>query len=106
MFGQSLRSAHVSVSECFPPGHEGLPPGGVGLVLAWVDRNGVPDGATENAQGWGKGGVPVRGVSVLQHGTLKLVGVQRTLGFSVIFYEALDRFDPNFRTAVGMWECY
>ena len=96
VFRQPLSSAHVSVPQCFLPGHEGLPLGGVGLVLAWLNRDEVPDGATENAHGWGKVGVLVRGVSVLQHGTLKLVGVQRTLGSSVICYEALDHFDPNF----------
>ena len=34
VFGQPLSSAHMSVPQCFLPGHEGLPPGGVGLVLA------------------------------------------------------------------------
>ena len=67
-------------SSVLPQGHEGLPPGSVGLVLAWVNRDEVPDGATENAHGWGNVGVPVRGVSVLQHGTLKLVGVPANLG--------------------------
>ena len=67
MFGQPLSSAHMSVPQCFLPGHEGLPPGGVGLVLAWVNQDEVLDGATENAHGWGKVGVPVKGVSVLQH---------------------------------------
>ena len=71
-----------------------------------MNRDEVPDEATENAHGLGKVGIPVRGVSVLQHGTLQLVGVQRTLGSNVICYEALHRFDSNFRAAVGMWECY
>ena len=106
VFGQPLSSAHMSIPQCFLPGHEGLPPDGVGLVLAWVNLDEVADGAIENAHGWEKVGVLIRGVSVLQHGTLKLVGVQRTLGSSVICYEALDRFDSNFRAAVGMWECY
>ena len=76
VFGQAFGCTHMSISERFLTGHECLPPSGVGLVPPWVDGDEVSNGASKNAHGGGEAGVPVRGISILEHCSLKFIGVQ------------------------------
>ena len=74
----------------------------MGLVLARVIGDEVPDGPAEYARGRGETCVTIRRVAVLEHCTLKPVSVQGAIGVRVACDETLHRFDPHLGTSVAM----
>lgn len=56
----------------------------MGKELSWVDWDKVPDWPTKEDLGGGQLGIPVRGVSVLQYCTLKLVSIKSSVGSRVV----------------------
>lgn len=83
MLCQAFGEPQVAVPECHLSGAECVLPCGMGLVSAWVYGDKIPYLASENAHCWRQPSVPVRGVPVLEHGTLERLRLQLPISSQV-----------------------
>ena len=91
---------HMAVAKSFFSGGERLLPCGMWPVIAGIDRNEIPDRATEQDGGGRHLGFRVGCVSILQHGLPELVRVDGATGPRVAHDHPLHCFDSDLGSAV------
>ena len=73
---KALRGFHMTVSKSILTGLKSVPPGGVRHVLSGMYRDKVSNRATEDDHSWGEACVPIRCITILEHGSLEGISVQ------------------------------
>lgn len=99
-----FRCLHVPVSQSFFPQGESIFPGGMRDIAPRGYRYKILDGSPEYALSRRQLGAWVRGVSVLQYGSLECVSVEVTMWVCVVCDQPFDSFYPDLCPTVGMWE--